>query len=342
MVFILPQIQKEPSIGERLGSGLGRGISQGSQLAMQMASQRQRNKAEEFSHQMKTDQIKSALKSRGVSDEDADLYANLTVGGQTEFVKNLLESQKRASKVPEMDREDQDIRELVESQDQGMTPAERVKSGAKRYETGLPIFKESIDKLHEFRQNDSRFKILGELSQTGKLPSGLGRINVDKSGNLRFPAAASKEAQRFVKTFNEAASGAKGTYGSRVTNFDLEQYMKQFPSLANTPEAMSEMIEQLKIVNDINKVYYKNLSDIFKKAGGARKIDSDLAISLAEERTEPQIAELVKRFDDIGKTNTLDVAMKKFPARENQGKRLRNPETGEVLISDGVNWISEE
>jgi hypothetical protein len=157
-------------------------------------------------------------------------------------------------------------------------------------------------------------------------------LNVNKEGNLALPFAASPEAQRFVKTLNEFSANAKDTYGSRVTNFDLQQYLKRFPTLLNSEEGRRQIIEQMKIVNEINSVYYKNLQDVFSKAGGARKIDSDVAEDLAEKRSQQSISELVKKFDSIGTFTSLPAAS------EFKGKKFRNKETGEVLISDGVNW----
>lgn len=160
-------------------------------------------------------------------------------------------------------------------------------------------------------------------------------MNVDKEGNLKLPFLASADAQRYVKTLNEFSSGAKGTFGARVTNFDLAQYMKRFPTLLNTKEGRRQLLEQMKLVNQLNSVYYKNLKKVYDEAGGVRNIDSDRAEYLAEKLSEPITEQLTQKFKQIGQFSS-----KPSPA-EFKGKRIRDKETGEIFISNGENWIPE-
>ena len=138
------------------------------------------------------------------------------------------------------------------------------------------------------------------------------------------------------RSINEFAAGAKDTYGSRVTNFDLAQYLKQFPSLMNSEEGMKQLVDQLKIVNDINSVYYKNLKNVYERAGGVRKIDADIAESLAEKMSEKQVEKFSKKFADIGS----------FPSLPNpsefKGRKIKDEETGQILMSNGTDWVPFE
>ena len=88
----------------------------------------------------------------------------------------------------------------------------------------------------------------------------------------------------------------------------------------------------MKIVNEINSEYYKNLQDVFAKSGGARKIDADVAQDFAERKSEKRISELVKKFDEIGEFTSQPAAS------EFKGRKIRDKNTGEILISDGTNW----
>ena len=290
---------------------------------------------EKYARTPQHEQIKQALLNKGVNEEDAELYTMLSVGGQTAYVKDLLEKGKRTAKFSDQktgkDYEDE-LDEIIGTQDEGLTPSERVKRGQERYSTGLKTYLEAGTKLRSMRRDKDNLSILESLNKTDKLPKDLSRLNVDNEGNLRFPFAASAEAQRYVKTLNEFSSGAKDTFGSRVTNFDLSQYLKRFPTLLNSKEGRRQLLEQMKIVNQINSIYYKNLKDIYGRAGGVRKIDADVAERLAEEKSDSQIEDLVKRFDSIGEFESLPSAF------EFKGRKIRNPETGEILQSDGENW----
>jgi len=291
------------------------------------------------------------LLDSGYPEETAKLWQsqveNSTVGGLSDTIKQVNDlirrSQKgKGTKIKDTEENadsslneysDEDLKDIIATQDEGLTASERVKRESERFKVGQPIREEAATKIRNFARDKERLGILESLHNSKKLPKDFGLLNVDKEGNLRLPFAASPEAQRFVKTLNEFSANAKDTFGSRVTNFDLVQYLKRFPTLLNSEEGKKQILEQMKIVNDINSVYYKNLQDIFHKAGGARKIDSDVAEDLADRKSEKQIDELVKKFDDIGKITTLP------SASEFKGKKIRNIDTGEIVVSDGENWV---
>ena len=286
--------------------------------------------------------VYESLIKAGYPEETAKIWQNqmenAPTGGQTDVIRQVNDLIKRSptgkgiiGQEP-ITPEDQELSDIIASQDVGLTPAERVKRQSERYKIGHPIRQDAGAKLRGFSRDKERLGILDSLNQSGKLPKDFGLLNADKEGNLRFPFAASPEAQRFVKTLNEFSSSAKDTYGSRVTNFDLAQYLKRFPTLLNSQEGRKQILEQMKIVNEINAEYYKNLQDVFSKAGGARNIDADMAEELAERRSEQRIDELVKKFEEIGQFSSLP-----DPAKF-KGRKMREKKTGEILISDGENW----
>lgn len=287
--------------------------------------------------------IYNMLINAGLPEETAKLYQgvaeNATTGGLSEIVKTAVDLAKRTNVgkgLPgeEMNsEEDRELNDILAHQDEGTTPAEKIKRESERFKIGQPIRQEAGTKLRGFSRDKERLGVLESLNKSEKLPKDFGLLNVDQGGNLRLPFAASPEAQRFVKTLNEFSASAKDTYGARVTNFDLAQFMKRFPTLLNSEEGRKQILDQMKIVNEINQVYYKNLQDVFSKAGGARKIDSDIAEDLAERKSEKTIDELVKRFDEIGTFSSQPAAS------EFKGRKIRDKKTGEVLMSDGENWI---
>lgn len=332
MVQILPEI---PSFGAQFAKNLGGGFSKGLDFTAKMALQKQKTG---MAHQNK-EQIRDSLIANGVSPEEADLYTQLTPGGQTQLTKDIIETRKRnkksISKIPGQESE-LELEDILSTQDEGLTPAEKISRGKERYNTGLKVYQEAGTKLRSMSRDKQNIDILNKLNESKKLPQNLARINVDTEGNLRLPFASTPEAQRYVKTLNEFSTGAKDTFGSRVTNFDLSQYLKRYPTLLNTEEGRKDLLKQMKIVNEINSIYYKNLKDIYDKAGGVRKIDADIAESFAEKRSESRIQDLVKKFDEIGENDQLP------DASSAKGEKWRNPETGEVVVSDGENWTPVE
>jgi hypothetical protein len=228
-----------------------------------------------------------------------------------------------------------DLQQHISSQDENLLPEEKIARGKERYSSGLKEYQEATTKLHGMARDKERLDILENLNKSEKLPKNIARLNVDKEGNLKLPFLGSPEAQRYVKTLNEFSAGAKDTFGSRVTNFDLAQYLKRYPTLLNTAEGRRQLIDQMKIVNQINSVYYKNLKKIYDKAGGSRNIDSDAASRFAEQLSEPQVKKLSEKFNQIGQFSS------KPAASEFKGKKIRDKETGEVFVSDGKDWVPE-
>ena len=111
---------------------------------------------------------------------------------------------------------------------------------------------------------------------------------------------ASPEAQRLVKTVNDFTTRAKDSYGARVTNFDLTQFMRRLPTLANSEEGRRQIIKQMQIINDINRTYEKSLHDVIDEYGGIRNIDYDQAEQMANKRSKSEIEKLKKEFKKIG------------------------------------------
>jgi len=300
------------------------------------------------------DKLKDLFIKQGASEDDAELYSYLTTGGQTEFVKKLMEERKRGGQgiinqedqIPspkELEKPisvekkfDNELSEYLSMQDEGLLPSEKIARGKERYDTGLKQYQESGNKLRSLARDKEGLDILEGLNNSKKLPKDLARLNVDDEGNLRLPFATNPETERYVKTLNEFSKGAKDTFGSRVTNFDLQQYLRRFPTLLNSEEGRRQLLDQMKIVNQINAVYYKNLKDVYDKAGGVRNIDTDAAERFAEKKSDKKINELAEKFKEIGQFSS------KPNASEFKGKRIRDKDTGEILISNGTDWIPAE
>ncbi len=61
---------------------------------------------------------------------------------------------------------------------------------------------------------------------------------------------------------------AKQFYGGRVTNFELEQFIKQIPTLRNTPEGRKLISAQWRLLDDTNKALYDAQEKVIERNGG--------------------------------------------------------------------------
>ena len=227
----------------------------------------------------------------------ADVWKSSPVGARTELLKSGLDAMSRGQdvknlfggetqqatsqpKFQEEDFEEKSTPIKVIDYDKGLTPKERVSRQDKRYAQNLPLFQESQKKLQSYQMQGEEIDILSDLSpQIGTIE----RLNINPStGDLIFPGLASPEAQQFVKTVNDFTTRAKDSYGSRVTNFDLNQFMRRLPTLANSEEGRKRILEQMKIINDLNMAYENSLHDVIDEHGGIRNIDYDQAEILCD------------------------------------------------------------
>jgi len=220
--------------------------------------------------------IHDALIKAGYPEETAKIwqmqYENAPVGGQTDVIKNAnnLISRSKAGKglgAEQPTREEikpnidipgtnlgaleLDFPELPEPI--GMTPSDIVKQNEYREKTNIPLYTEAVDRLNALDDEYREVNHLMELDENpDALPSGIERWNVDwDTGDLRFKAAATPEAQDYVKTIARMARRAKDFFPGRVTNFDLDQFKQGFPTLANTREGRKIIAQQLALGNRI-------------------------------------------------------------------------------------------
>lgn len=281
--------------------------------------------AQEAKAQKSTDTIKKYF-----GPDAANIYGELTEGGKTKFFESLMENvvgrkipineflpqfiqqnsgdfqQQQAQPEEQMNAQEQPKEKFTIPKereiDEGLTPQEKVARQEKRYEKNLPLYEETDKKLASLKNEEEVIDVLEELNESKKLPKGFGRINVNyKEGNLLVPAFASPEAQRYIKTVNEFLSKAKDTFGSRVTNFELDRFLQRLPTLANTEEGRREILKQMKYFNKIERTYQEALSKYVDSKGGIRNVDWDVAKRRARDMAEPLIKQYKQEFKNSDK-----------------------------------------
>lgn len=152
----------------------------------------------------------------------------------------------------------------------GYTPKEWTDTRKDWRKENVPIFEQNNAKLDATNADILATKKLRTLSD--KLPEGIERIIInpetgDLYGAAQLAGLASPEVQEWVKTISRFQNRAKDTFGSRVTNFDLMSYMKQFPGLLNTKEGRNRIIRMMDINYDLDKLYSTALQKVYQHYG---------------------------------------------------------------------------
>ena len=348
----LQVLQPGPTAGAALGGAVGQGISAGLQMMMEdkinkMQAQRRAQALEaagipgelagldpailrEFA---KTQAQQQAIQSLfGVDQRKAvaapDILSSVTPEGEAALP--LSESKAAlqppiggAQKLKQMSDEQLQIlqgfpafKDIAKSEldIRATGKKESARTEENRYKANLPLYIKDQEAIEGKENQNLRIDRLEALNNTGKLPSGLGRINVGlKSGELIFPFAANPETQAFIKTLNDFTVEAKNTFGARVTNFELERFMKRLPTLLNSKEGRAIILKQMKLMTEIDLLDKQGVVDAFEEAGGLRKIDYDQAKSKAKSANKSKREALRKEYLALEKEGEKDVKEAKAP-----------------------------
>lgn len=236
----------------------------------------------------------------------ADFYKASPVGGKTKIVQAIVDSLQRGEKFGDMlgsagsqtqEAPQPEIQNIL----QGMEEPERMQEKSPSNKLNLPDYnirpqgftpkewatqrsgwaksnKETLDTSRDRLKGNKRdmlgTKKLQKLNESKALPEGLGRWIINPSTGEPYKVAqlaqqAPTEAQEWVKEISRFGNRAKDAFGSRVTNFDLYQYMKQFPTLLNTSEGRSNILRMMEINYELDSLYDKAVQRILDQKGAA-------------------------------------------------------------------------
>jgi len=149
------------------------------------------------------------------------------------------------------------------------------------------------------RENDMRLSRMGRLIKKGRLPhplfySILDTIDKGLFGhgvNLKF--LGGKDAQEFEKLATDFTKNAKEIFGSRVTQGEIELFLKTIPTLAQTDSGKKRVIRNWKILNESAKIKKKAVLEIIEMNGGQRPMGLQ---ALVEKKVGPKLDQLAESF----------------------------------------------
>lgn len=306
-----------------------------------------------------------------INDAFGEKFANVWKasdrGARTELVKSALDATLRGldinelfssselTDLPEKDQisEAKTIEKPIETFEdpfKNLTPKEKVTKRKELRSENLPVYKESQGKVRSLQKEVDSLDTLNKLNESKKLPEGLGRIIINPMtgepyGLAQLFGKVNPETQRWVKTINDFTTKAKDSFGSRVTNFDLQQFLRRLPGLLNTYDGRKQIIEQMKTINQLDSLYENAIKNVYKTKG-LENISYEEAVDIAERNIEDPERELRDKFDRIsdtldslefseGNTTTFD----QLPSpKQYIGKRIQDEESGEIFESDGKSW----
>lgn len=272
-----------------------------------------------------SEEFETALDKLGLPDEQKQayklLYKNAPVGGKTAITKSILSELDRVQaggsinpenlNIPPLKTGDNESLQLKETETKfpeldtfkGLTRTQKQARENQLRKENSKIYQDNSSKLKSLKQEDLALKKLDKINDSGKLPKLIGQaLNVNlQSGELRVPFLANAQTQEFVKIINDFTTKAKDSYGARVTNFELDRFLRRLPSLLNTEDGRRSIISYMKSVNDLNKLHSNALDEVFNHY----KISN-----LTSQDAEHIAQNLIKNKEDEILENALDADAK--------------------------------
>jgi len=210
------------------------------------------------------------------------------------------------------------------------TAAEKEKWRASNQKDNNKALKEAKVKTVAHTNSLIRYGRLTALNNSGKLPEGMGRLVLNPQTGEPYGVASllgvvNKETQDFVKTMNDFLIDAKSYFGSRVTNFDVQAFKSRLPTLLNTEDGRRLIVEQMKLMEELQIVHDKGLEDGLKHY--SRNASYSDIQRVVDDKTILQEKAIINKIDNLDQaTNYMDV-MAKNPKYKDT-KLFQNPDTG--------------
>ena len=328
--------RNKPSFGEMVGGNLGGGISQGFSQAMQ-AKEKQQLVAQEFSNKLGMLQKEYDLKSKLAGEErdakskigaqDADIekenfdkiktafgekFANIwqasPAGARTELTKHALDVKSRGIDIDKVLSGQQSPMPEQNSDEYKLNTERMNEKNIIDYKTALrkenlPIWKESVDKKKGYKELGRDIRVLRNLDKRGNLPEGLEKLIINPETGAPYDLATAvkdmhPDVQQWVKTIARQATQAQTAFPGRVTNFDLQSYMRQFPSLFNTHEGREVILNQMELVNEANELFEDALVKVYQKHK-LNGITPEDALELTENKLKDKLEVINKKIEDL-------------------------------------------
>ena len=162
------------------------------------------------------------------------------------------------------------------------------------------------NKAESAEGNLFRIKEARDLEKEGNLNSQAYLTFLNAAGLENVEGLLSGDTQAYNKILADFQKGAKDVYNGRITNQDLDQFLKTIPSLYQSPQGRSRIFKMMEYWNkgDIEK--QKIAQRITKENGGIPPYDlHDKVVK----RSKPVIDHIAKQFKDSLK-ESLTLAQK--------------------------------
>lgn len=340
------QILKQPGFGERLGEALGTGLGGGLSGGLQaLASQRLQNLAQErtasqfekagyprqwayFDPRIQAELVKAQERRPGeeaYAESINKLLGTDTSATETKPIAEPTSVTQLPTEVKPKPRLNE--RQATELAKLGFEKRKREESKLEKQQTHIesqnePYLKEIRESKPIAQQTQNLAKEMLTLLDTGKVKSGLKGYVPE--------ALQNPESQQFIAKANTLAGLIAASGKGVPTNFKIKLAQISKPNITQSSATQRKLLNDL--IKDTQKILLKD--------------EARQAIIDENDGVQPKNIEslIKKRVHQLSKSGQLAIGktVEELPnAAEYKGAEIEDESTGDVLISDGSNWIKK-
>lgn len=182
---------------------------------------------------------------------------------------------------------------------------------------GARSAKDSNDRLHRVEQ----------LNNSGKLRHPL-KYEIAKALGIDWDALKNADTQELEKLSVGFLNDAKNVFGGRLTNYDVETFLKGIPTLSQTKEGRERIIKNMRIVNKGYIEREKIMRDIIKKNKDIPPLDLN-------EQIEESLAPMLDKLDIPRNKNSFGPNVD--AALYTNGSEWQEP-SGDIFVVKNAKW----
>jgi len=161
------------------------------------------------------------------------------------------------------------------------------------------FFDETLKKGKGARDNDMRLNRMTELLNKGNLSSPLMYSLLDTVNKgifgfgINLKSLMNTDSQEFEKLTTDFTKNAKDIFGSRVTQSEINLFLKTIPNLSQSDKGKKRVLRNWKLLNEGSKLRKKAMLEIIEMNGGERPLGLQ---TLVEKKVGPKLDQIAKAF----------------------------------------------
>lgn len=304
MIPTLGQMQPDP-LGEALGLGLQSAV--GSFMGAKKKQEERKG-------------LRTLGEQLGIPEEHLDAFTQLspemakvaiTALGQRQ---QAVPKEKAAALKEAKERRESEILAKHQRGEQ-LTPEEQSQLSPTSLRTLIgaekPVFEPTEEKLEAERvsklatevesdfkgvqSEEQRLNRMEKLSEKGNLTTPLMVKTLEVTG-LPLGVLGNPESEEYTKLEADFLRDVRNVFpGGRITNYEIQAYLKTVPSLLNSPEGKAAIIRNRRLHNEAKKLRYNAYREVLEENKGKKPRNLGLLI---EDKIGGRLAEIEQEFSD--------------------------------------------